>query len=250
MRHKRQGATLVWLAVTGLLGAGFVGIELHEFANLIHQGNGPQRSAFLSSFTLVGTHGLRDLRYRLVDHADGAGKVRADRREPATADVPVDVLALPGRDLIGVFTFVYLMGALRDRTDRSCASLPVITATRTSDPTAAHHASGYVTGFVLAVVLTAIPFWLVMGKVFANSTVTTFVILGFAIVQIYVHMVFFLHDLESRGRLDMDVLIFTLTLVVIALSGSMWVMYHLKTNMMAPSPEQMRNIPDRVAGAH
>ena len=52
---------------------------------------------------------------------------------------------------------------------------------------------GYVTGFVLAVILTAIPFWLVMGKIFANPTVTTFVILGFAIVQIYVHMVFFLH---------------------------------------------------------
>src|SRR6185369_12301240 len=49
MRHKRQGATLAWLAATGVLGAGFVGLELHEFANLIHQGNGPQRSAFLSS---------------------------------------------------------------------------------------------------------------------------------------------------------------------------------------------------------
>ena len=52
---------------------------------------------------------------------------------------------------------------------------------------------GYVTGFVLSVILTAIPFWLVMGKVFASSTVTIFVILGLAIVQIYVHMVFFLH---------------------------------------------------------
>ena len=58
MQRRRQGATLAWLAVTGLLGAGFVGIELHEFANLIHEGYGPQRSAFLSSFfTLVGCHG-------------------------------------------------------------------------------------------------------------------------------------------------------------------------------------------------
>ena len=32
---------------------------MHEFANLIHEGNGPQRSAFLSSFfTLVGCHGM------------------------------------------------------------------------------------------------------------------------------------------------------------------------------------------------
>ena len=52
---------------------------------------------------------------------------------------------------------------------------------------------GYVTGFVLSVILTAIPFWLVMGKVFASSTATTFAILGFAMVQIFVHMVFFLH---------------------------------------------------------
>src|SRR6266436_5454994 len=52
---------------------------------------------------------------------------------------------------------------------------------------------GYVTGFVLSVILTTIPFWLVIAKVIPNPTVTTFVILGFAIVQIYVHMVFFLH---------------------------------------------------------
>jgi cytochrome o ubiquinol oxidase operon protein cyoD len=104
--------------------------------------------------------------------------------------------------------------------------------------------SGYVTGFVLAVILTAIPFWLVMGKVFANPTVTIFVILGFAIVQIYVHMVFFLHmTSKAEGGWTWMSLIFTLVLVVIVLSGSMWVMYHLKTNMMAPSPEQMRNVP-------
>src|SRR5579863_5046681 len=59
MQGSRLGGTLAWLVVTGLLGAGFIGIELHEFAHLIHEGAGPQRSAFLSSFfTLVGTHGL------------------------------------------------------------------------------------------------------------------------------------------------------------------------------------------------
>jgi hypothetical protein len=102
MRSRRQGPTLVWLAVTGLLGAGFVGIELHEFSNLIHQGNGPQRSAFLSAFFTLVRHPRppRDLRARLVGHADDAGdKARAHRRQPAQADVPVDVLALPGRDL-------------------------------------------------------------------------------------------------------------------------------------------------------
>jgi cytochrome o ubiquinol oxidase subunit III len=48
-----------WLLVTGLLGLVFLSIELYEFASMVHEGAGPQRSAFLSSFfTLVGCHGL------------------------------------------------------------------------------------------------------------------------------------------------------------------------------------------------
>ncbi|MGV8987198.1 MAG: cytochrome (ubi)quinol oxidase subunit III [Cypionkella sp.] len=47
------------IVLTGLLGAGFLMLELREFAGLIHDGNGPQRSAFLSAFfALVGLHGL------------------------------------------------------------------------------------------------------------------------------------------------------------------------------------------------
>ena len=115
MRRKLQGATLAWLAATGLLGAGFVGIELHEFANLIHQGNGPQRSAFLSSFfTLVGTHGLHvtfgivwllTLMVQVTKH----GLIAANRRRLMCLSMFwhfLDVI------WIGVFTFVYLMGAL------------------------------------------------------------------------------------------------------------------------------------------
>lgn len=50
---------LLWMGITFILGSLFVAIELHEFKNLIDEGNGFQRSAFLSSFfTLVGTHGL------------------------------------------------------------------------------------------------------------------------------------------------------------------------------------------------
>ena len=59
MEKNNTKATLLWLAVTGLFGAAFVGLELNEFYHLILEGAGPQRSAFLSSFfTLVGTHGL------------------------------------------------------------------------------------------------------------------------------------------------------------------------------------------------
>jgi cytochrome o ubiquinol oxidase subunit 3 len=58
--HKgNKNQAIVWLIITFLLGLSFVGMEVNEFHHLIAEGNGPQRSAFLSSFfTLVGTHGL------------------------------------------------------------------------------------------------------------------------------------------------------------------------------------------------
>ena len=57
--QRKNGAVLGWLAVTFVLGASFLVLELREFSHLIAEGAGPQRSAFLSSFfTLVATHGL------------------------------------------------------------------------------------------------------------------------------------------------------------------------------------------------
>ncbi|MER2264682.1 cytochrome c oxidase subunit 3 family protein, partial [Methylobacterium oxalidis] len=50
MEKERVDTTLMWLAVTGLFGLGFLGIELYEFAHLIHEGATPQRSGFLSAF--------------------------------------------------------------------------------------------------------------------------------------------------------------------------------------------------------
>ena len=99
----------------------------------------------------------------------------------------------------------------------------------------------YVTGFVLSVILTAIPFWLVMNGVIASAGMTAAVILGFAAVQIVVHMVYFLHmNARSEGGWNMLALIFTVVLVVIVLSGSLWVMHHLNTNMMPMSPHEAR----------
>jgi cytochrome o ubiquinol oxidase subunit IV len=91
----------------------------------------------------------------------------------------------------------------------------------------------YLIGFGLSVILTAIPFWLVMAGVIESKVATGFVIMAFAVVQIVVHMVYFLH---MSGKTDegwtMVALIFTLVLVVITLAGSMWVMHHLNVNMM------------------
>ena len=101
----------------------------------------------------------------------------------------------------------------------------------------------YMTGFVLSVILTAIPFWLVMGKVFDKSSTTALVILAFAAVQIVVHMIYFLHmNARAEGGWTMLALIFTLVLVVITLSGSLWVMYHLNHNMM-PGMMDMHTMP-------
>lgn len=56
-RHKRQ--TLLWFGITLLLGLAFLGIELYEFAEFIHEGHTMTVNAFLSSFfVLVGTHGI------------------------------------------------------------------------------------------------------------------------------------------------------------------------------------------------
>jgi cytochrome o ubiquinol oxidase operon protein cyoD len=109
-----------------------------------------------------------------------------------------------------------------------------------------YHATvkGYVVGFVLSVILTAIPFWLVMGKVLP-SHLTGVIILGFAAVQMVVHMVYFLHlNAKVEGGWSMLALLFTVALVVIMLAGSIWVMYHMNANMMpAPDAAAMRNMP-------
>jgi cytochrome o ubiquinol oxidase subunit 3 len=114
--RKNVAGTQLWLAVTGLFGAAFLAIELYEFAHMIHEGAGPQRSAFLSSFfTLVGTHGLHvtfgivwliTLMVQIGKH----GLNKANARRLACLSLFwhfLDVI------WIGVFTFVYLMGMLR-----------------------------------------------------------------------------------------------------------------------------------------
>ncbi len=110
-----------------------------------------------------------------------------------------------------------------------------------------HHGSfrDYLIGFGLSVVLTAIPFWIVMDNVFRSPTVAAFVIMAFAVVQIVVHMIYFLHmNTQSEGGWTVLALIFTVILVVITLTGSLWVMHHLDSNMMpGMTPHQARQMP-------
>lgn len=104
----------------------------------------------------------------------------------------------------------------------------------------ANHGSlrSYLTGFVLAVILTVIPFWLVLGHVFQNHWLTITLVLLLAVVQILVHVVYFLHlDARSEGGWNMLAFIFTIVLVVIVLGASIWVMYNENANMMPMSPQ-------------
>jgi cytochrome o ubiquinol oxidase subunit 3 len=116
MQKKQVAATQLWLAITGLFGLAFVGIELFEFHHMIEEGAGPQRSAFLSSFfTLVGTHGLHVSvgliwLVTLMVQVGRRGLIPANERR-------LQCLSLFWHFLdviwIGVFTFVYLMSMLR-----------------------------------------------------------------------------------------------------------------------------------------
>ena len=103
---------------------------------------------------------------------------------------------------------------------------------------------GYLTGFILSLILTAIPFWIVMGNVFDKSSTTAFVVLAFAAVQIVVHMIYFLHmNAKSEHGWTMLALIFTVVVVVITLSGSLWVMYHMNHNMIPGLMNETHKMP-------
>ena len=115
MQRKQLGSTLLWLGITGVFGVAFLSLEMYEFLHLIHEGAGPQRSAFLSSFfALVGTHGLHvffgviwlvTLMFQLNKH----GLTPENGRRLMCLSLFwhfLDVI------WIGVFTFVYLMGVL------------------------------------------------------------------------------------------------------------------------------------------
>ncbi len=106
---------LIGLAVTFLLGLGFVSMEINEFHGLIAEGHGPDLSAFLSSyFTLVGTHGTH-VTFGLIWMAVMIGQVAV---KGLTSPVQSRLMRLSMfwhfLDIIwiGIFSIVYLMGVI------------------------------------------------------------------------------------------------------------------------------------------
>jgi len=114
----------------------------------------------------------------------------------------------------------------------SSPALPVGGA-RDGDDGAAHGSvRSYLIGFVLSVILTAIPFGVVMSGALPAGTAVT-ICIGLGVAQIVVHLIYFLHmDAASSRSWNMAAFVFTLVVVLILVIGSMWVMYHLDTNMM------------------
>lgn len=97
------------------------------------------------------------------------------------------------------------------------------------------HGSGrsYLIGFGLSVVLTAIPFWLVMTDALGNAQATSAAVIALAVVQILVHTVCFLHvNTQAEGGWTLVAYVFTAVILLITIGGSLWIMYHLNTNMM------------------
>jgi len=114
-QKQNRKAALSWLAVTWVLGASFIGMEVYEFHHLIIHGHGPQTSAFLTAFfSLVGLHGLHvtaGLVWMTIMF------IEVSRRGlPDQTVTRLSCLSLFWHFLdivwICVFTVVYLMGAM------------------------------------------------------------------------------------------------------------------------------------------
>ncbi|MDE1158192.1 MAG: cytochrome o ubiquinol oxidase subunit IV [Neorhizobium sp.] len=96
-------------------------------------------------------------------------------------------------------------------------------------------------GSILSIVLTVIPFWLAMSGATSAAAISAIFIL--AMVQIAVHVRYFLHiDSSTEGGWTFLAFIFTAIIVVITIIGSIWVMYHLNLNMMPMSIDEMRQM--------
>jgi cytochrome o ubiquinol oxidase operon protein cyoD len=89
----------------------------------------------------------------------------------------------------------------------------------------------YATGFILSIVLTVIPFSLVMSGAVSRSA-ALFGTISAAIVQILVHLHYFLHlDTSSAARWNVLALLFTLLIMTLFVGGTIWIMYNLHYRM-------------------
>lgn len=90
----------------------------------------------------------------------------------------------------------------------------------------------YLIGFILSIILTVIPFAMVMNGTASHSTILA-VVVGMAVIQVIVHLIYFLHmNTSSEERWNLVALLFTAMIIGIVVVGSLWIMYNLNINMM------------------
>ncbi|GAB7527675.1 cytochrome o ubiquinol oxidase subunit IV [Pseudomonas sp. 3A(2025)] len=91
----------------------------------------------------------------------------------------------------------------------------------------------YMIGFVLSIILTAIPFALVMSPVLPKD-ITILIIMAFAVIQILVHLHYFLHlDFSSAQRNNVTAFVFTALVIVFLVGLSLWIIFSVHREMMA-----------------
>ena len=89
----------------------------------------------------------------------------------------------------------------------------------------------YIIGFILSILLTVIPYFIVVNHVFTSGIIIAAVVL-LAVLQLLVQLVFFLHlNTESKPRWNLTAFVFSALIVAILVAGTMWIMYHLDYNM-------------------
>ena len=91
----------------------------------------------------------------------------------------------------------------------------------------------YAIGFILSVILTIIPFGLVMYPTLPKS-ITLMIVLAFAVIQVLVHLVYFLHlDRSEEQRENVIAFVFAGLVIVLLVGLSLWIMFSIHTYMMA-----------------
>ncbi|WP_348666406.1 cytochrome o ubiquinol oxidase subunit IV [Arsenophonus symbiont of Ornithomya chloropus] len=90
----------------------------------------------------------------------------------------------------------------------------------------------YLIGFILSIILTIIPFLMVINNTTShNNIVLTIIITG--ISQILIHLIYFLHiHTTSNNNWNIISLLFTILVIIIIVTGSIWIMYNLNINML------------------
>jgi len=100
----------------------------------------------------------------------------------------------------------------------------------------AHHGThkSYITGFILSIILTVIPFWMVMNPGFSKTAIIVSIV-ALALIQIFIHLVYFLHLNNSpEGHWNIVSFVFTVLIVVLVVGGTIWIMINVMDNLMPP----------------